>query len=119
HRDRLAGDRVVDRFRTGARRREQEEHEPHLGLNRSLSSAPVIRCSKPEKSPDSAIRLAAWAKPVHAERASAPPVEMRRTPSAATSATRSPLLKTSMLNGFGATAATSALMFSGSCGPGA
>jgi len=59
-------------------------------------------------------------KPPQAERASAPPTLMRRTPSAAMSPTvRSVAPPTSRLTGFGATAATTAAICSRVRMPGA
>ena len=64
--------------------------------------------------------LCARMKPVHAASASAPPTLIRRTPSAAISPTLRPMSWTTRrLSGFGATAATSASISSGVCGPGA
>src|SRR6185436_16850458 len=56
--------------------------------------------------PCSAISLAAVRNPAHAERASAPPTLIRRTPTSASSRTLKMSLPTSTLTGFGATAST-------------
>ena len=67
-----------------------------------------------------AIVLAAWRKPAHAVRASAPPMLMRRTPMAATSSSVNSLAAPmSRFTGFGATAATTAVICSRVRMPGA
>src|SRR6201997_4195062 len=84
-----------------------------------LAAAYDTKLAKPAKLPSDFNFCAARVKPVHAARANAPPTLMRRTPSAAMSATLKPLSRTTRtLIGFGQTASTSALIAVGSWGPG-
>src|SRR4051812_3154474 len=89
-------------------------------LKKPLSSPPFAASLKPSNEPCSAIDLAVRMKPPQAERASAPPTLMRRTPIAAMSATvcpnAAPLRK---FTGLGATAFTTASIWSGVLIPGA
>ena len=85
-----------------------------------LSSPPFAASLKPSNEPCSAIAFAVRMKPPQAERASAPPTLMRRTPMPARSVTvwpnAAPLRK---LTGFGATAFTTASICSRVLMPGA
>ena len=73
-------------------------------LNRALISAKERRGRGWRNVPKSAISVAAWRKPVHAARASAPPTLIRLTPSRLRSATVAKSLPTRTFTGFGATA---------------
>jgi glutamate-1-semialdehyde 2,1-aminomutase len=76
--------------------------------------------AKPSNLPCSTSSLAARMKPPHADRASAPPMLTRRTPSAAICCmSRLPAQPMSRFTGFGATPATTARMCSGVRMPGA
>ncbi len=73
-------------------------------------SAEEAAPARPVNVPSPAISVAARIKPAHAILASAPPTLIRRTPTAARSATVVKSPPTSTLTGLGATARTTAVM---------
>src|ERR1700694_2440271 len=88
--------------------------------NKWWSWAQEAASAKPSNLPSRAMRLAARMKPPQAARASPQPRLMRRTPSAATSATVSPIgAPITRLTGLGATAVTMAAICSRVLMPGA
>src|SRR4029079_5479634 len=81
---------------------------------RLLISANDATPSRPAKLPPLAIPSAARMKPAHAARASAEPTLMRRTPSAARSATVTPVFRlTRMFTALGRSASTIVLISAG------
>src|SRR5438067_789979 len=110
----------------GKRRRRpvfQVAHASRAALSlekNAFSSAPEAASLKPANVPCSAISFAIRMKPPQAERASAPPTLMRRTPIAARSLTECPnAAPFKKFTGFGATALTTASICSRVRMPGA
>src|SRR5439155_14843221 len=102
-----ADDRAIDEShrRSEDRRRENpiSPHALHYAKRPSISANGIARPSA-ENVPFSAISCAAARNPLHAARASAPPMLIRRTPAAARSATVVKSLPARTFTGFGASA---------------